>query len=392
MGIAPLIVTVLSLIVILVVSRKNLWGAIFIGAIILVLGGSNPPTVLLTSTKTMLHPNILILALALAEIPLIGKILEKDILQVFNSIDRRKATILGPSIFGLLPIPGGAILSCPIIDNVMEGKGVDEKVACNIWFRHILFIIYPLSPSLIVATTIAGLNILNVIPFYVPIFVVALTIGWIFYLRTLKPQPTNSKIRAHDLIPVMLISLAPLLQISLSIVGLDINIATFVAVSIVLVISVIYVGVPIGRLGTLARKMKIWNFSLILLSLIFYTRVFVMVSAATISRIKFGTVLVLFVFPFVLGLLTGRVQLAASLVLPILLSGDGFVSAGMFIAIFSSALSGYLMSPAHPCLVLSVEYFKSSISGAIKKLLIPSLLLALISLIYGIALDMFLLY
>ena len=368
----PLIAVVLSLVIILILSRKNLWGAIFVGGIVLALGANQPIIILMSSTRKMLHPNILILAVALAEIPVIGKTLEKDIQQVFEAIDKRKATILGPSIFGLLPIPGGAILSCPIIDNVMDNKNVYEKVACNIWFRHILFIIYPLSSSLIVATTIAQLNILEVIPFYIPVFLIALAIGWIFYLKGLESKPTGSSIRIHDLIPLLLIFMAPVIQISLNIIGIHVNIATFVSVSIVLALSITYTKISLRDLSFLARKMKIWNFSLILLSLIFYTETFRLTSTNIIGKLKFGLLLLLFVFPFILGFLTGRVQLAASLVLPIALLEFGSVSIGMFIAIFSSALSGYLMSPAHPCLVLSAKYFECDISGVIKKLLIPS--------------------
>ncbi len=58
---------------------------------------------------------------------------------------------LGPAIFGLLPVPGGAILSASMVEEEGRamGAGKREPAVANLLFRHINFFIYPLTPAII---------------------------------------------------------------------------------------------------------------------------------------------------------------------------------------------------------------------------------------------------
>ena len=379
-----IILFIISLVAILSISRKNLWIAIIIGGIILSLA-SNPISVIRQAITKTIRPTILLLAIALAEVPLIGTILESDLLKLFNTLGTKKATILGPATFGLLPIPGGAVLSCPIVDHSLHEKTDEDKVAANIWFRHMLFLIYPLSSALIVSTTIARIDIIMVILYMLPLFIISIIVGVLYYLRDINGSMHDKDIEFNRklLLPILLILLAPMIQIVLRVSGIDINVSTFIAVSIILLICVIYYRVRRKELYTQAKRMKIWNFSLILLSIIFYAEIFLLVSEFFIENIPINIIFLSTLIPFILGFLTGRVQLTTTLVIPIVLSKVEFMSFGLFIMIYTTALCGYLMSPAHPCLVLSSEYFKAKITDAIGRLLVPCILFALIGSIYG---------
>lgn len=279
-----IILFIISLIAILTISRKNLWVAIIIGGIILSLISNPTNTIEKALSKTM-QPTILLLAIALAEIPLIGMILENDLLKLFDTFGPKKASVLGPAIFGLLPIPGGAVLSCPIVNHSLHDKEEGDKVAANIWFRHILFLIYPLSPAFIVSTMIARINIITIIPPMVPLFVLALSIGVGYYLHDIVAFKSNKKLlNLKQFLPVFLIALAPIIQILLGLYGVDINIATFTAVSTILIVSILYYKVGHKALYLYAKRMKIWNFALILLSIVFYAEIFMLTSVFFYSR------------------------------------------------------------------------------------------------------------
>jgi len=386
-----LIVLALSLAVILIVSQRSLWVAIIAGCILLSLASDNPPRLLLSATRSILGLDIILLALALAEIPIIGKILEDDLQRVFASVDPRFSAIAGPSTLGLLPIPGGAVLSCPIVDRSLgEFKDCGEKIAINIWFRHIIFLIYPLSTILIVTTALARLNIIIIVSLFIPIFLLGLTIGYLLYLRDVPrdiQEDKHTRTIEHSWISIVFIGLAPAIQISLAILGVNIYIATFISVSVVLILTIFHYRLSIQNIAGIALEGKVWNFSLILLSILMYGDIFTKAYGKTFTSLRLGVFFLLFAIPFALGFLTGRVQLSAIIVIPLVQIYLGGVSYGAFIIVLSSALSGYLMSPAHPCLALSSRYFDCDVHRPMKKLFAPCILLALISFAYGVIID-----
>ncbi len=387
-----LLIFVISLVAILLLSQRNLWLAILVGGFILSAASSEPLPILISAMKSVARYDILLLAIALGEIPLIGKILESDLTKFFNTLGYKKSSILGPAVFGLLPIPGGAVLSCPIIEKNLQTRDRGEIVAVNIWFRHTLFLIYPLSPSLIISTTIAGISIISIIPFMIPIFVVATLIGIIYYLWRLPPRDSlnNEPANSRKITPLLLILAAPLIQILLGTAGLNINVSTFLAVTVVMFMSAMYCRINSKSLIMHARNMKIWNFSLILLSVIFYATIFKDVSPSFLGE-EFGNIFLLCTLvSFLVGFLTGRVQLTTALIIPIVLSYTGHMSYGLFVMLYTTAMCGYLMSPAHPCLVLSSEYFRTGISRGIRKLLFPALMFAVVGSVYGWFLHVYL--
>jgi len=75
---------------------------------------------------------------------------------------------------------------------------------------------------------------------------------------------------------------------------------------------------------------------------------------------------------FVLSICTGRVQLPASIVLPVYLATVEVITPTVFALIYIAIFFGYIISPVHPCLVVTCEYFNVSIKEMIRKLAIPT--------------------
>ncbi|MEX0567788.1 MAG: DUF401 family protein [Candidatus Njordarchaeota archaeon] len=385
-----ILVFIASVVIILILSTRSLWMSIFLGALLISFICNNPSECLIKGLESIISMEMLLLAFALAEIPIIGKILESDLQNVFGSMNNKIASMLGPATLGLLPIPGGAVLSCPIVEKSLEKIKKDhEKVAINVWFRHILFLVYPLSSSLIVAATVAEIDLLYIIPYMIPVFFVALVIGYLYYFKKGLTSTNNGNLEKKSILPIAIIISAPIIQIFLRVVGVDIDIATFIAVTIVLIASILCYRVKFGDIQKIVLKMKVWNFSLILLAIIFYAKIFSLSQVPQVIRdIRVNVLVISVIIPLALGFLTGRVQLTASLVIPIILYGYGSISVGTFVVVYCAALGGYLMSPAHPCLVLSSEYFHSDVRLSIRDLLIPTFVFVLFSTVYGLFLNM----
>ena len=68
-----------------------------------------------------------------------------DSLRTFFSKGGTLAVI--PAVYGLMPVPGGALFSAPLIDKEGDKYKLknNQKNFLNIWFRHIWFPIYPIS-------------------------------------------------------------------------------------------------------------------------------------------------------------------------------------------------------------------------------------------------------
>jgi len=103
----------------IIISRKSLWVALLIGAAI--LGFMNLPAqqVLKVFFNTITDGSILLLAVSVGIIPIIGGLLEESglINRLIDSIRIRTRLflIIAPAFMGMLIMPGGALLSAPVI-------------------------------------------------------------------------------------------------------------------------------------------------------------------------------------------------------------------------------------------------------------------------------------
>jgi len=77
----------------------------------------------------------------------------------------------------------------------------------------------------------------------------------------------------------------------------------------------------------------------------------------------------LFMLPFVSGLLTGVTVGFVGSAFPLILSIAGESSTVIISFAFASGFLGVLLSPVHICLVLTREYFKADMWGVYKKII-----------------------
>ena len=379
-----------ALAVIIIVARKSLPLALLCGTLILGLFTLPVLTVIRLTYSSIIDPTVIILALAVGFIPMIGGVM-KDSGQMDNlvknlRIGKRGIMTLSPALMGLLPMPGGALFSAPVLEKAGDGVPDDLKVAVNIWFRHLLILVYPLSSDLIASVKIAKLNLYTVILHFVPALIIALILGYLFFVRNIKGELnyTGSVSMKNLFLPLAIILVAPVIDFSLKLVTWlpYKEIATLIGVCTAFILSLALSPKKIS-VSNVFVKMKPWNFSMIIFGLFIFLEIFKASKVANlIASIPLSPLILCILAGFIIGITTGRVLLPASVILPIYLVTTSAISPFRFTLIYTSIYFGYVLSQVHPCVAMTCEYFKSPVRGMIRWLTLPTgIIIALVLLL-----------
>lgn len=370
--------------VMLVIARKSLWMGITSAAIILGLFSPGPAGILREAASTLTDPSIIMLAVAMGMIPIIGGAMEKGGLMddlVRNLPLRRKHLMaVSSALVGLLPMPGGALLSAPLLERGGREVDSDVKIAINVWYRHLFLLVYPLG-MLLATTKMAGVSLYKTIFFLIPGFVIMLLLGNIFLLS--KVHDGNARNRgvepARTVVPVLVFVVAPLIHFAA--MNLfprwlpETGLIPGVLASILLAFRA--GRLRAGELGVIIKRMRPWNFALIIVAMFLFLNIFkASETSRVIAEAPFSKDFLLIGAGFILGLATGRVQVPVSILLPIYLAqyGPRTMTPIIFAMMFFAVYQGYMISPIHPCVSVSLEYFRSGLKGFYRLAAVPALI------------------
>ncbi len=383
-----------SMAVILIISRKNLPLGLIGGAVVLGLFSLPTEVVVDRLLFTISDVSIILLALAMGIIPIIGGAM-KESGQIDGLIDnlrisRRSLLGLSPALMGLLPMPGGALLSAPLLEKASRGVARDLTAAINIWYRHLLILLYPLSPALIVSAKISGLDVYHAVLWLSPGLVLALILGYLFYLRRVDGTIAHPNRFSWPglMTPLTVVLSAPIIDF----VGKRVlsfgTLATLIGVATSLCLSVILSRRKLDLRGIIVRS-KPWNFTLIIIGMLFSLHVFQKTDAGNlILMIPLPPLILSVTAGFLLGFFTGRIQLPASITLPIYLATVDQIAPFVFALIYTGIFFGYVISPVHPCLVVTCEYFHTPVRRLMKRLAVPTLIVFLVVVLISLATEL----
>jgi integral membrane protein (TIGR00529 family) len=324
-------------------------------------------------------------------IPMIGGTMKQsgqmDDLVNNMRIGRKGLMAASPAIMGLLPMPGGALLSAPILEKGGEGVADDLKVAVNDWFRHLFVMIYPLSSALIASAKISDLSVYAAVIYLLPTFAFALFLGVVFFIKKVQGDIIYSRRFSlkNLLMPLGIILIAPFLDFTLKklFVLPFKEIATVIGVSAAFMLSYKLSRVNLD-LKDIARKMKPWNFSLIILGMFTFLHIFQSSNVADlIASIPLPPATLCVVAGFILGVATGRVLLPASIILPVYAT-TGDITPVVFAIIYTSIFFGYVISPVHPCVCVTLEYFNVPMRNFFKLLITPTIIIFFVTLLVSL--------
>ena len=307
--------------------------------------------------------------------------LERMVSALKAYIGPRTVARVAPALIGLLPMPGGAMVSAPIVEELARGtpSSPEAKTVSNFWWRHIWEPVWPLYQSLILASAILNISVWQVAYICYPITIACIIAGLAVISLPLTKEKSQRK-GVWLFLKELLYSMWPVLFIVMP--GIIFKLDLIVSLLAVLVVFLI---ARITDLKTIYRSFKKeFSFDIIML---FLGGLSLMTTIETgQSAIKTLTALqawgipadlVVFTIPFLVGLLTGLTSAYVGVGFPIVSSAfvlTGGLSSGVLLA-YGGGLMGIMVSPVHLCLVLTKRYFKSKFIG-IYKLLVPVVIVA----------------
>jgi len=359
--------------------------------------------------KNQIYTSTIELAVLMTLIYILAKLMQetgaiKKIIESLRSVFS-KGGILGiiPALYGLMPVPGGALFSAPMIDEEGEKYKLNknQKNFLNVWFRHIWFPVYPISSAMITLilltntySTEQNLGITIHISFLmlinIPAFIAMIIIGF-FYLRKYIKKPQNEVKKTKKDPTGLIYILPPILPLFFYVLLIDFGFTEYRAflIGIIFSIIILYFLLKIGQSEyiKLIKKSLTINLALAIFGIMIFRQMITVsgsdiLIADTIKSLNIPVILMIVLIPLILGLLTGYNLGAIGLSFPLVSvffpsSMDTTTLVGYISLIFISSLVGYLISPIHLCNVLSSDYLKTD-TTRMYKMYVPSAIITLL--------------
>ena len=301
---------------------------------------------------------------------------------------RRVALSAIPFMMGMLPTPGGIMLSAPIVRDFGDKVGMDRSrlAAINFYFRHQWESVWPLFPAIPLVQGILGVSAFSIISANVALWLFGVA-GGVIFLLLVGPAPQKAIIAserrhlghnlrdfAHALWPIVL----------------TVTLYTALNVPPALGIAVATIAFLVLHKITLNRWPGIFKTAfepdLVLLitgALLFKLNLeagqAISMLMDMLNRHAVPPHLIIFFLPLLVGYLIGIASATIAMTFPLLaplIGTGGEALMGLEALGFSGLLFGLFITPVHICLPLSAGYFEVPLPNIIVKLLLPAVLVA----------------
>ena len=314
--------------------------------------------------------------------------------------DARLLIALVPSLLGLFPVPGGAMLSAPMVGVYGDEIGFrgNRKSATNLFFRHIWDQVFPFKPHLILAATVVNIPLFTLVGWHLPVTLGSALIGyWYLVGRSPRPkhaeqaEPTNSGGRRP-----LWVEVTPLVIPLILVLGFRIDFVYAMAAG--LLFGLLTQPVSRSMVGEILKKgIRPQLLSILAAVMIFKvsleTSGLVKVWADLLSGYGIPLVLLSLVLPLMIGAVTGVELVAVGMAYPLLL---GLIPPGTpvlpYVLIMMTANAiGQTHSPVHVCMVVGNEYFGAGLRKVVQLSLIPQGFRLVVTLLFAWVLYLYLL-
>jgi integral membrane protein (TIGR00529 family) len=359
------------------IGRVMLLSAAFLAVLYLM----SPEAMLGTAAKALADPVTLRLAVALTLIRVFELVLrEKEILGEMTEASKallrsRKAAMVSmPLLIGMLPSVGGAYFSAPMVDEATKRSKMlqEEKAFINYWFRHPWEFVLPLYPGIVLAAAVTGIELRMLIAANLLPAALMAAGGFLLSMKGVKGRPSGKRISRKGLL-----SFLPIASVLFLVMALRIKL--YASFAIVLAgLFLYYRYSPREVLATLRKGFSLDVIVLIVGVMLFKTTMeesgAVGALSAYFTSKGIPLMPMLFMLPFVTGILTGITVGYVGAAFPLLMSLSGGGTFASIAFAFASGFVGVLLSPVHVCLVLTKEYFKADMGGIYRRTLPASAL------------------
>ncbi len=311
-------------------------------------------------------------------------------------ISPRIRMVFFPMLIGMLPMPGGAVFSAPMINAVSKELPMPEqgKSLINYWFRHTVEMSWPLYPAMILSAGLSGVTTPELVMWTFPMSAVFFALGWFFFVRPhpVPPMPMTEtpdkdawrKIAWEGAPLIIAIGGALVLEalLALFLPQIPLDYGVIIALALAVSFCLYQNSKGIGTFISTITKPSVRSMIFMIGALGVFKNV---LSEGGVVQQLVGQdtglltlwISVLFV-PMAIGALTGILIAAAGSVFPliiILVETLGLGSPIPWIMLgLTSGLAGAMMSPLHICFVLSCQYFDVSLPKSLRKVILPGIL------------------
>jgi uncharacterized protein len=293
-----------------------------------------------------------------------------------------------PALFGFLSMPGGALMSAPFIEPEANKLGLKQeyKTYYNVWFRHLLYWVNPITSSTLMAVALSGIPVNDWLRVQSPLFFVMMAIGFIAsrnFIETPKKRQGTDGLTLDS----MMGGIPILVTVILTLGGAPIWAS---------LLAGIFVGMYLGKVKT-DKAVEIfkngirWDLVLSIISML-YLRDMITSSGSIVKLFEaviasgIPVLAIAIVVPLFIGAISGSPAMGVGIAFPILLPLFGEPNIHLVSIIFLGITCTYITSPLHLCLVLTNNYFKSDLNKVLRYLAPSCLTLYLIGLAYHLVL------
>jgi integral membrane protein (TIGR00529 family) len=288
-----------------------------------------------------------------------------------------------PAIVGLMPVAGGALMSAPMVEAEADKLGLSEskKTYVNVWFRHAILPIYPVSPFLILTSVLTENTLISIITLQ-SLTVIAMTvIGYFIGLRKTKNIKENELEKEKSIeinIKKLLYSFSPIIVIILLTALLNINIALATLAGVITILVITRTNLTL--FPKILKNRALWEVTLAAFGALLLRNVTLASGASeslgnALVEASLSGIVLLVTVPAVLGFILSSPSGAIALSVPILAEAVTFIPKTASL-LYISAFFGYLLAPTHLCLAFTAQYFNCPISKSYKYLL-PSIIFSM---------------
>jgi hypothetical protein len=397
-----------AFILVLARLRAPLTAAIFLGAVLAgALFGLTPGPLARLFLHGAIHPDTIGLAILTtlllgltATLQATGEM--EKIVGLAQAFFRRPAITMAalPALIGLLPMPGGALFSAPMVASAAAAKPVQAGLlsAINYWFRHVWEHWWPLYPGVILAMSLTQATPLKWVAVMLPMGAVMILAGLLILARvhpelratSRKPSPGVKRQLLTAISPIWIIILAYLLfwrllkLLAPSFRATDVGgaLAKFGPISLGVIVSLVWTSLRTRlsrpQLRAVWTRRSTYAMTLLVISVMLFKNTLDHVEAPgrigqelTAASVPMAAVVA--ALPFIAGMVTGLAIGFVGTAFPIIL---GLIPAGQ--SLWPYAMLGYafghmgqMLSPIHMCHVVSNRYFGTPF-GPVYRHILPS--------------------
>jgi len=407
-------VMVFFLVLICIRKKLSLGNAFLLGALFLsLLFGLKPRATLSSIFDSITDPKTLSIAVVVSLILVLSSSMElagqmQRMLQNFQGLvaSPRLNLVIFPALIGLLPMPGGAIFSAPMVKELgMRSKLSEAQLSfVNYWFRHIWEYWWPLYPGILLTIVITEISLLAIIVVMCPFTAVAVWLGYRALTGSDSLRTKNSKNPHLPLWPFIK-ELMPILLVIFPGLGMGVLFSKLfpgfpISKEIGLILALCMAIAWVWHQNTTSKKQilsaltnpQLLNMMYMIVGILIFKGILTdSRAAAAISQeliqMHIPLVLIAVLLPLLVGMSGGIVIAFVGSTLPILVPMIQTLGQAQFLPayvmlILVSGFTGVMLSPMHLCFLLSNEYFGVTLGSVYRYLWRPCVSLVAAGMVY----------